>query len=113
MMVKNLRGDPRPTSLGYQDHQSRQAVHRFKTTSIWAVTRLPETASASAIRDFDRAALLPAIRQIATAIRRWRQRARSRQRLHALNDHLLKDIGLGREDVIYQVEKCGDLKWTR
>ena len=112
MMVENLRGDPRPTSLGYRDHQSRQAVRRSKATSTPA-THLPETVPASAIRAFDRAALLTAIRQIAVAIRRWRQRARSRQRLHELNDHLLKDIGLRREDVIYRVEKCGDLKWTR
>ena len=113
MIVENLRGDPRPTSLGYQDHQSGQTIHRFKTTSVWAATRLPETVPASAIRAFDRAALLTAIRQIAVSIRRWRQRARSRQRLHELNDHLLKDIGLRREDVIYRVEKYGDPKWTR
>ena len=45
---------------------------------------------------------LTAIRRIVAAIRRWREHARSRQQLRALSDHLLKDIGLRREDVGYE-----------
>ena len=42
---------------------------------------------------------LPAIRRIVSAIRLWRARAHSRQQVRELSDHLLKDIGLRREDV--------------
>jgi uncharacterized protein YjiS (DUF1127 family) len=45
---------------------------------------------------------LSAIWQIAAAIRLWHQRARSRQQLGQLSDHLLKDIGHRREDVAYE-----------
>jgi uncharacterized protein YjiS (DUF1127 family) len=43
-------------------------------------------------------------RSIAT-IRRWRRRVRSRQQLRELNDHMLKDIGLSRDAVAYEVAK--------
>ena len=41
---------------------------------------------------------LTAIRRIVAAIELWRGHARSHQQLRALSDHLLKDIGLRRED---------------
>jgi uncharacterized protein YjiS (DUF1127 family) len=44
---------------------------------------------------------LTAIRRIVAAVRQRRGRARSRQQLRELSDHLLKDIGLRREDVAY------------
>jgi uncharacterized protein YjiS (DUF1127 family) len=44
-------------------------------------------------------ASLAAIDRIATAVRLWRARACSRQQMRELNDHLLKDIGLRREDI--------------
>jgi uncharacterized protein YjiS (DUF1127 family) len=43
-----------------------------------------------------------AIRRIAAAIRLWLGRARSREQLRELSDHLLKDIGLSREAVGYE-----------
>jgi uncharacterized protein YjiS (DUF1127 family) len=46
-----------------------------------------------------------AIRRIAAAIRLWLGRARSRQQLRELSDHLLKDIGLRREAVGYEFPK--------
>jgi uncharacterized protein YjiS (DUF1127 family) len=45
---------------------------------------------------------LAAIRMIVAAIRRRRERARSRQQLRELNDYMLRDIGLRREDVGYE-----------
>jgi uncharacterized protein YjiS (DUF1127 family) len=42
---------------------------------------------------------LTAIRRIMAAIRLWRGRARSRQELRELGDHMLKDIGLRREEI--------------
>jgi uncharacterized protein YjiS (DUF1127 family) len=38
-------------------------------------------------------------------IREWRQRARSRRELLALDDHMLKDIGITRVDALYEVAK--------
>ena len=43
-----------------------------------------------------------AIRLIVAAIRRWRERAHSRQQLRELNDHMLRDIDLRREDLGYE-----------
>ena len=48
---------------------------------------------------------LAVIRRIVAAIRQWREHARSRQQLRALDDRLLKDIGLRREDVGYEFPK--------
>jgi uncharacterized protein YjiS (DUF1127 family) len=48
---------------------------------------------------------LTAIRRIVAAIRLWRGRTRSRQQLRELDDHLLKDIGLKREDIVYTLER--------
>ena len=44
---------------------------------------------------------LPVIRRIVAAIRLWRARARSRQELCELSEHMLSDIGLRRVDVGY------------
>ena len=46
--------------------------------------------------------LLTAIRRIVATIRLWQGRARSRQQLRELSDHMLKDIGLTREQVGYE-----------
>ena len=48
---------------------------------------------------------LAAIRLIVAATRRRREGARSRQQLRELNDHMLRDIGLRREDVGYEFPK--------
>jgi len=50
-------------------------------------------------------AALRAIRQIVAAIQLWRGRARSRPQLRELSDHMLKDIGLRRDDVGYDFPK--------
>ena len=47
--------------------------------------------------------ILTAIGRIVATLRLWRRRARSRQQLRALSGHMLKDIGLRREDVGYDV----------
>jgi|SRR6516162_745465 uncharacterized protein YjiS (DUF1127 family) len=48
---------------------------------------------------------LTAIRRVVAAIQLWRGRTRSRQQLRELSDHMLKDIGLRREDVGYEFPK--------
>ena len=46
--------------------------------------------------------LMMAIRRIVAAIRLWHGRVRSGQQLRELSDHMLKDIGLTREQVGYE-----------
>ena len=50
-------------------------------------------------------ALMTVIRQAVSAVKLSRARARSRRDLRALSNHLLQDIGLGREDVEYEFAK--------
>lgn len=49
--------------------------------------------------------LLAALRRIAAALQRQRRRARSRQQLGELSDHLLKDIGLDRATACHEAAK--------
>jgi uncharacterized protein YjiS (DUF1127 family) len=46
--------------------------------------------------------ILTVIRRIVATVWLWRRRARSRQQLRELSDHMLKDIGLTREKVGYE-----------
>jgi uncharacterized protein YjiS (DUF1127 family) len=46
--------------------------------------------------------ILTVIRRILATVWLWRRRARSRQQLRELSDHMLKDIGLTRENVGYE-----------
>jgi uncharacterized protein YjiS (DUF1127 family) len=52
-----------------------------------------------------RIAAMTVIRQLVAAIRLWRRRARAHRELHELSDHTLKDIGLRREDFVYDFPK--------
>ncbi len=49
--------------------------------------------------------LLAALRRIAVALQRQRRRARSRQQLGELSDHLLKDIGLDRATACHEAAR--------
>jgi uncharacterized protein YjiS (DUF1127 family) len=114
MMIEHLHGCHRPILRGHLRRESRRrAVSRVTTASRRVATRSPGTVWLPVVRVFDRTALMTAIRQIAKSIRRWRRRVGAQQQLRDLNDYLLKDIGLRREEVLYQVEKRGDARWTR
>jgi uncharacterized protein YjiS (DUF1127 family) len=52
-----------------------------------------------------RISVLPAVRRLPAAIGEWRRRARSRRELLALDDHMLKDIGITRADAQYEAAK--------
>ena len=106
LMLENLRGERRPVLLDFRGSESHGRSVRWFGTIL-------ETIAASAPHAVGPATLLTAIGQVANAIRQWRRRTRSPQQLHELTDHLLKDIGLRREEVIYQTEKRGDARWTR
>ena len=52
-----------------------------------------------------RISVLPALRRFFAMIREWRSCARSRRELLALNDHMLKDIGLTRIEAQYEAAR--------
>jgi uncharacterized protein YjiS (DUF1127 family) len=52
-----------------------------------------------------RISVLPALRRFPAMISEWRRRARSRRELLALDDHMLKDIGVTRFDAQYQAAR--------
>ena len=66
---------------------------------LWASPGMPLTGRPPRRARTRHSAVLTATRQAVAAIRLWRARARSRQQLRELSDHLLKDIGLRREVV--------------
>jgi uncharacterized protein YjiS (DUF1127 family) len=118
MMDESLHGEFRVSLLDLGHDERRRAA------------RLPRTVWASSVLTFDRAAHqgsslwtspiapftgwparrgetrhiapLAAIRRIVVAMRLWRERARARQQLRQLNDHLLRDVGLRREHLGYE-----------
>jgi uncharacterized protein YjiS (DUF1127 family) len=72
---------------------------------LWASPDAPLTGRAPPRAETGHIALLTAIRRIVAAIRVRRGRARSRQQLRELDDHLLKDIGLKREAAGHEFPK--------
>jgi uncharacterized protein YjiS (DUF1127 family) len=99
MMEESLQRKYRLPSLDHRGYEPRRTVGSSSTTAIALV--LPLTRRAPRRAGMGHIAPLTAIRQIVAAIRRWRGRARPRQELCELDDHLLKDIGLRREEVGY------------
>jgi uncharacterized protein YjiS (DUF1127 family) len=113
----------RETSVQHRDHRlsslDRRRATRFSGTAwassvltfdcvaqhgppAWMSPDMPPVGRERHRAERRHIALLTAIRWIVTAIRRWREHARSRQQLRALDDGLLRDIGLRREDVGYE-----------
>jgi len=72
---------------------------------LWASPEAPLTKWLPHRAGTRRIAPLAALHRIAAAIRLRRERDRSRQQLRELNDHLLKDIGLRREDLGFEAPK--------
>jgi uncharacterized protein YjiS (DUF1127 family) len=69
---------------------------------LWASPGIPSTGRTPLRRETRNIPILRAIRRIFSVIRPWRRRAHSRQQIGKLSDHVLKDIGLRREDVGYE-----------
>ena len=117
MMEESLRGEFGLSSLGHCQYKSRRAarppktvcatlVHAFDPTLQHRSTRsasldVPLTHTPRRAKNRHIVPLM-AIRLIVAAIRRWRERAHSRQQLRELNDHMLRDIDLRREDLGYE-----------
>jgi uncharacterized protein YjiS (DUF1127 family) len=120
MMEESMHGEFRPSSFGHGHHKSRSAarlsrtvdatlVHSFypalrHRSTQWASLDVPLTHTPRRAKN-SHIAPLAAIRLIVAAIRQRRERARSRQQLRELRDHMLGDIGLRRQDVGYEFPK--------
>ena len=69
---------------------------------LWALPGIPLTRRTPLRRETRHIPILRAMRRIFSASRLWRRRAHWRQQLGELSDHVLKDIGLRRENVGYE-----------
>lgn len=118
MMEESLHGAFRLPSLDRRGDEPRRAACCYGATAIvytldrtaqqewplWPLLGVPLTGQVQRRRQRN-IKPLSAIRRIVAAIRLWSDRSRSRQELRKLNDHLLKDIGLGREHLVYEFPK--------
>ena len=102
MMAGRVREEYRLSPLRYA-HEYRRAG-RSRSTAALALA-LPFAGPEQRRTDAGHVAPLKMIRQLVAAIRLSRARARSRRQLRELSDHLLKDIGLKREVLVYEFPK--------
>src|SRR5262249_38270084 len=72
---------------------------------FWASPDVPLTGRGPRRAETGRVGLLTTIRWIIAALQLWRERAHSRQQLRECSYHLLKDIGLRREQLGYEYPK--------
>lgn len=102
-MMIEMYGERRISPRGDR-HDEYRSAGRSGSAAATALF-LPFTHPAPRRRYKPHTSLATAISRIITPIRLWRVRARSRRQLRALSDHLLKDIGLRREGVVYEFLK--------
>jgi uncharacterized protein YjiS (DUF1127 family) len=98
------RGDQRCRAIRSREALSASSARAFDRVvllglPLWMSQDVPLTRGHRRRTQASHIARLTAIERIVAAIRLWRERSRSRQQLRELDDHLLKDIGLRREDV--------------
>jgi uncharacterized protein YjiS (DUF1127 family) len=119
MTQESFRCEYRLSLLDHRPDERRTAARRFGATAtvrtleataqqewpLWALLDVPLTGRAPRRADTTEITPLGAIRRFVAAIRLWHRRARSRQELRELSDHMLKDIGLRREDLGYEFAK--------
>jgi uncharacterized protein YjiS (DUF1127 family) len=119
MMEESFRGEYRLSLLDHRPDERCTAARRYGATAtvrtldwtaqqdwpLWALWDAPLTGRALRRAETTEITPLGAIRRLVTAIRTWQRRARSRQELRELSDHMLKDIGLGREELGYEFPK--------
>jgi uncharacterized protein YjiS (DUF1127 family) len=94
-----LPGTDRASSVLTMDYAAQRGWHLWTSPDLLLAGRERHRAETRHIVP------LTAIRRVVAAIRRWREHTRSRQQLRALDDHMLQDIGLKREDVGFEFPK--------
>jgi uncharacterized protein YjiS (DUF1127 family) len=119
MMEESLHGEYRLSSLDHRHDERRRAGRSYAATAIvgtldgtaqqeWPLSPLLDVPLTGRVRrraETTEITPLGAIRRFVAVIRLWNRRIRSRQELRKLNDHMLKDIGLRREDLVYEFPK--------
>lgn len=121
MIEERLHSEFRRSVLSHSRYGQRTAVHSPDPAWVWGFgifdpagqpgapsstsPKLPLTERVPRRAETWGVSPLSAIRRIVATIRLRRARARSQQELRALSDRLLKDIGLRREDVGYELLK--------
>ena len=88
----------RPSETSF-DRAAQQGLQSRALADLPLIGWMPHRAETRHI------APLASLRRIVAAVRVWRERARSRQQLCALDDRMLRDIGLTREDAGYELLK--------
>ena len=104
-LVHRLDGHRMPARLAGMVYASSVLSFDRAPLPLWASPEAPFTEWLPHRAGTRRIAPLAALHRIAAAIRLRRERDRSRQQLRELNDHLLKDIGLRREDLGFEAPK--------
>jgi uncharacterized protein YjiS (DUF1127 family) len=119
MMEESFRDEYRLSLLDHRPDERRTGARRYGATAtirtldrtaqrewpLWALLDVPLRGRAPRRAATTEITPLGAIRRLVTAIRTWQRRARSRQELRELSDHMLKDIGLRREELGYEFPK--------
>ena len=118
-MMEEFRGEYRLSLLNHRPDERSTAARRYGATAAvrtldrtaqqdWPLWALRDVAlTGRTLRRAEKMEITPleAIRRLVTAIRTWHGRARSWQELRELSDHMLKDIGLRREELGYEFRK--------
>jgi uncharacterized protein YjiS (DUF1127 family) len=119
MMEESFCGEYRLSLLDHRPDERRTAARWYGATAtvrtldwtaqqdwpLWALRGVPLTGRALRRAETTEITPLGAIGRLVIAIRTWQRRARSRQELRELSDHMLKDIGLRREELGYEFPK--------
>jgi uncharacterized protein YjiS (DUF1127 family) len=104
-LVHRLDGHRRPGRLAGMVYTSSVLSFDRAPLPLWTSPETPLAKWLPPRAGTGRVAPLAALHRIAVALRLRRERDRSRQQLRELNDHLLKDIGLRREDLGFEAPK--------
>ena len=83
---------------------SRQSTHFCRAVNTTGKTpHMPlQTALAPAGANTRSPGRVTALRRVIGLLRRWQERVQSRPQLYKLDDHILRDIGLTREALLFE-----------
>ena len=97
MILQTQHAARRVVVAEYRRREHRGLPQQFNSTPLPIAVTWPAVPR--------RSSALIVLRRIAAVIRSWRQRARSREELSRLSNHMLKDIGLSRSDALREASK--------
>jgi uncharacterized protein YjiS (DUF1127 family) len=77
----------------------------MSTTNLRTFRHMPRRDGIGALIDHHTRSLARAVRRGTELVLVWHQRARQRRQLESLSNHMLRDIGLSRSDVMAEATK--------